>query len=170
LVAGAEFASAKARILGEARACEHIGCGCADAELLHEYVQLAIVYPPVPAAHGERVERPHVVLPLLALLANPPVVRIIARVRVDRAREEEGLAVRPPRRESRAGIDRRDPACLDASRLIDYVHLVDLVVVALRNEREPRRQAPCGTALPAFVDVSRRGSAAVRRYLHRSDR
>src|SRR5262245_53509682 len=128
-------------------------------------MHLPIVDPPIPAAHGEAVERPDVVLALLAFLANPPVLGVVPRVWLDRAGEQERLSIRPPRRKSGARVHGRNAHCLAACGYIQHVDLVGLVVVAFRHEGEPAAVGtPCGTALAGFGEreTARLGAAISR--------
>jgi hypothetical protein len=63
-------------------------------------MQLSIVEPPIPAAHREGVERADVELALLPFLGDPAVLGVGGGPGIYEAREEQGAAVRPPRREA----------------------------------------------------------------------
>ncbi len=102
-----------------------------------EDVGPCLVEPLVPATDRERLVAADLRLRLLALGGQLAVAFEVRRPRVDGALVGDRRSVRAPERTASGERRRRDAPSLTAGGEIEHVHLRDLVVVALRREREP---------------------------------
>ena len=136
LGAAGRSAAGESRLLDERRAREQVA-RLRLAEHLHERMRLPVGGQPlIPVADREARVGAYVVFARFLFLDDLAHLSIVARVRVDIAREGDPRAIRRELRQTRTGADLRYALRFATDDEIEHVNLIGFVALALRRKSD----------------------------------